>query len=266
MLPARPPHSDASSLPPSHSPTLPTSKNIVRPEMGFLLHAADSSCVYVSTKCSVCECVPACVRVRFGCSLCDDTHTAAFDTARGSEEPGRGRREGGERKKATRGMKSDRVAQKHVEERCFCVFFLIMHEWWTWISCHTSIHFLWCYAQLQNHTLHVFICIVCFIECVWCCLPIGEHVQTCPCSSCEYILIFAFISVPYVCFSVLIKQKPPAARNEANVERLKTAVYPESAWYWLQKPTNTNNKQFYKLILTTKINVSLWTVWRVHFQ
>lgn len=91
---------------------LPPPENIVRPEMGFLLHKAAVVCMCPhSAQCtSVCVCV--CVRVRFGCSLCDDTHTAAFDTARGSEELGRerGRREA--RKKATRGNEKWQSATK----------------------------------------------------------------------------------------------------------------------------------------------------------
>lgn len=40
--------------------------------------------MHVSVHCLACVHMHVCLR--FGCSLCDDTHTAAFDTAGGSEE------------------------------------------------------------------------------------------------------------------------------------------------------------------------------------
>lgn len=63
-------------------------------------------------------CVCVCVRLRFGCSLCDDTHTAAFDTAGGSEELER------ERKEETQGEERRQKLEKKTggEGTILCLF------------------------------------------------------------------------------------------------------------------------------------------------
>lgn len=68
--------------------------------------------------CAMCPGVRACVcvRLRFGCSLSGDTHTAAFDTAGGSEEVERER----ERKEKTQGK--ERRQEKNTRRRDDVVF------------------------------------------------------------------------------------------------------------------------------------------------
>lgn len=88
-----------------------------------------------------------CVKLRFGCSPCDDTHIAAFDTARGSKElereKGKGEAQGKERWQEWQKIQGG--------EMILCLF-LFMHVWcvYVWEPCVSA--FLYdnvCYMSLQ---------------------------------------------------------------------------------------------------------------------
>lgn len=100
-------------------------------------------------------------RLRFGCSLCDDTHTAAFDTAGGGEESWRerDREKGGDT-----GGKDDKSGKKNTRRGADFVF---VPNYVCVCGCLVSIHFLvrtcaLCYVLLQIYVNVMYpLCTVC---------------------------------------------------------------------------------------------------------
>ncbi len=121
-----------------------------------------------------------CVRLRFGCSLRDDTHTAAFDTAGGSEEEQKG-----ERKGETQGLERRQEWQnKNMRRRDDCVCSLV---------CMFDVHICVCTAcsifpcENVRHLINInimppicvqYACVHLHPSLNACCVPVGKHEYT----------------------------------------------------------------------------------------